>query len=463
MGECVCKKMTRRHFDVTEGPLMKKAILYTIPIILTGILQLLFNAADLMVVGTKAEFYVGAVGATSSVTGLLVNFFMGLGGGVSVAVSQALGAKDYDRVRRTVHSAIPLAVICGILITVGGMFYTEPMLGFMDTPAEIIDYSEKYMKIIFLGMVPNLVFNFGAAVLRASGDTRTPLYALTGAGIFNVLLNLLMVLGFGLDVDGVAIATVVSHTVSAFIVLYSLVKRNDSCHLNLKEMCLDKRQVLAIMRIGIPAGMQSALYAIANILIQSSVNSFGESSVSGASAAMNIENFVYIIINAFFHTALNFTGQNYGAKRLDRVNKVYGTTAALCAIAGIFSGVLVYVFAEPLLSLYGISRPEAIEFAKVRMLYLGVPYFLCGIADVTTGSLRGLGQSILPMITCVLCICVFRVAWIKTVFAYYHDPIILYIAYPISWILVLIVNFPILQIEKRRLAKKLAQDQLSEA
>lgn len=425
--------MARHDFDVTEGPLLKKTILFTIPIILTSILQLLFNAADLMVVGTVNEIYVGAVGATGSVTMLIVNLFIGLSGGIGVVVAQQLGARDYKGVNKTVHTAIPLAVISGAILTVTGFFYTAPMLKLMGTPEEIIGYSEVYMKIYYCGMIPNLIYNFGASILRASGDTKGPLYYLTIAGVVNVILNFIFVKGFNMNVDGVAIATILSQTVSATLVMLSLTKRIDAIRFNLRDIKIDKESLISILKIGVPAGLQSCMYSIANIIIQSSVNSFGSICVTGNSASQNIEGFAYVVINSFYQSAMTFTGQNMGAKKYNRINRVLLVNILCTIISGAFIGVVFNLFLPQMLSLYSVTDADAVAFAQTRMLFITLPYFLCGMLDVTTGVMRGIGSSLVPMIISVLGVCGLRLVWIYTVFAHFHTPEWLFSIYPVSW------------------------------
>lgn len=425
--------MAKQEFNVTEGPLLKKTILFAIPIILTSILQLLFNAADLMVVGTVDEKYVGAVGTTGAVTLLLVNLFIGLSGGAGVVVAQKLGARDQQGVHKTVHTAIPVSVICGLILTVLGYFYTEPMLKLMGTPDEIIEFAAIYMKIYFCGMIPNLVYNFGASILRAAGDTKGPLYYLTIAGVVNVILNLIFVKVFGMNVDGVALATIISQTVSAVLVLLSLTRRIDGIRFDFKDIRIDFESLKNIIRIGLPAGLQSCMYNIANIIIQTSVNSFGAIAVTGNSAAINIEGFAFVVLNAFFQSAMTFAGQNMGARKYSRLNKVFAINVFCAFVGGLAVGILFNVFLKPLLSLYSVTDPIAVEFAQTRMFFITFMYFLCGMNDVTTGILRGIGSSFVPMIICVVGVCGLRLAWIYTVFAQHHTPETLFVIYPISW------------------------------
>lgn len=445
--------MARQHFDVTQGPLLKKTLLYTIPIILTSILQLLFNAADLIVVGSVSETYVAAVGATGSITNLVVNLFIGLGSGISVVTAQSIGARDYKATQSTVHTAIPLAILGGAFLTAVGIFIATPMLKAMGTPDDVIGYSALYMKLYFCGMIPNLIYNFGAAILRATGDTKGPLYYLTIAGIINVVLNLIFVKVFDMTVDGVAIATVISQSVSAVLVLNALIKRVDACRLDLKSLRIDKNALGQILKIGVPAGLQSSLYSIANVMIQTAINSFGSAAMAGNAAAGNAEGFGYVAINSFYHTALNFTGQNIGAKKYDRIKKVYAINLACVLGAGAIVAFLYGMFGKNFIALYNVTDSVGVSFGMTRLMFVAMPYFLCGIVDVTTGVVRGMGSSILPMLNSVIGICGVRLLWVFTVFKALHTPEILFVAYPISWGVTFVSGFIICLIVYRRTKK----------
>ncbi len=424
--------------EMCEGRLFKKIILYTVPIILTGVLQLLFNAADLVVVGRFGEngnLSVAAVGATGALINLIVNLFIGLSVGAGVCVAHALGARRDDDVHKVIHTAIPTALICGIFITVVGVCFSRSFLQMMGTPENVVDLSAVYMKIYFGGVISTVVYNYGAAILRAAGDTKSPLYYLTGAGIINVILNIVFVAALKMDVAGVALATVISQTIAAVLVIMNLCRRGDCCRLDLHRMKIYGRQLRRIIFIGLPAGLQGALFSISNVIIQSSVNSFGDVVLSGNSAAQSIEGFVWTTMNSFSQTSLNFTGQNYGAGKYKRIGRI----AALCLVsvsaAGLIFGNLAYLFGRQLLSIYIPDSPESIEYGLIRIMYICAPYFLCGIMDVVTGVIRGMGSSITPMIITVLGVCGMRIGWIYTIFQIpkYHTLESLYISYPISW------------------------------
>lgn len=425
--------------DIRNGPVLKNIIIYTIPIILTGILQLLFNAADLIVVGFfSGSDSVAAVGATASLTNLIVNLFIGLSVGAGVIVAQCLGAGDSQAASQTVHTAIPVAFIGGAILSVIGVAFSKTFLELMGTPAgKLMSLSSVYMKIYFSGMIFSMLYNFGSAVLRAAGDTKSPLIFLSISGVLNVILNVIFVAAFNMDVAGVALATIISEGVSAVLVLIALSKRNDSCRLDFKKMKIKKTALVRIIKIGIPAGLQNSLFAISNVLIQSSINSFGTAHISGSAAASSLEGFCYVAMNSFQQTSLNFCGQNYGAGDLKRVKKVNNTCLLTVSAVGLFTGCLIYFFGRPLLGIYIHDSASAINFGMERMKYILIPYFLCGIMDVVTGSMRGIGSSVIPMVITIVGVCVMRIVWIYTVFSMpqYHSFAGLMISYPISWLL----------------------------
>ncbi len=420
-----------------EGPLLKNVILYTLPIIFTGILQLLFNAADLVVVGRfRGSVCVAAVGSTGALINLIINLFIGLSVGAGVAVAQAKGAGDAKRVSEAVHTSVLASVISGAILTVIGVTCAGWLLELMKTPDDILPLSTKYMRIYFVGILSSMVYNFGAAILRALGDTRGPLLFLTAAGAANVILNLFFVIALGMDVDGVAWATVISQTMAAVLVVLSLTRRGDEARLYLKRLRIHREALVKMLKIGLPAGFQSVMFNISNVIIQSSINSFNSVAISsGNSAAGNIEGFVYVLMNAFLQTALNFSGQNVGAGREKRVSKILGCCLACVSAFGITLGVLGYIFGRPLLSIYITDSPEAIEYGMIRLSLICLPYFLCGIMDVATGALRGMGSSFVPMVITIAGVCVFRIVWIYTVFAIpeFHTLQVLYLSYIISW------------------------------
>lgn len=443
----------RKNVDMVNGPLFKNIWIYTVPVILTGILQLLFNAADLVVVGRYCgSVCVAAVGATGAIINLVVNLFIGLSVGVGVTVATALGAKNDEKVHQAIHTAMPVGLIGGVVLGILGLFITYPLLRMMDTPDDVIDLSATYMKIYFCGMPGSLLYNYGSAVLRADGDTRRPLTYLTIAGVVNVILNLFFVIVVGYDVAGVALATIISQLVSAVLVLLALTRRNDACRFEPGKMHIVKEPLANIVRIGLPAGIQGSMFSISNVIIQSSVNSFGSVIMAGNAAAANIEGFVWQSMNSFNQAALNFTGQNCGAGRLDQVPKIRKYCLLDVIIIGEGLGIPVYLAAPKLLSIYITDSPESIKYGIIRMGFLCLIYALNGLHDVSTGILRGLGASFVPMVVTVFGICVFRIVWIFTIFRIpqFHTLEMLYITYPISWV----ITFAMLTVCYRSIMKK---------
>ena len=417
-----------------EGPLFSSIILYTIPIILTGVLQLLFNAADLVVVGRFCgSISVAAVGATTYITNLMVNFFVGLSVGAGVSVAHAIGRRDEAAVHRIVHTTVPMALLSGAVLTVVGVTWSETFLRWMDTPASVLPLSTTYMRICFGGVTFTMIYNFCAAILRAAGDTRSPLIFLTFSGVLNVLMNLVFVCVLDLNVAGVALATTLSQGVSAALVGIALMRRTDSCRLELKKLRFYPEEIRKIVRIGLPAGTQSALFSVSNVLVQSSVNSFGEVFVSGNAAAANIEGFLFTSLNAFHQTAVNFVGQNAGAGQYDRVKKTVWISLSSVAAAGILFSSLACIFGRQLLGIYLTDSPEAVVHGMLRFYRVSSLYFICGMMDVSTGALRGLGASTVPMVISMLGACGLRILWIATVFPHWRTPEGLFLCYPISW------------------------------
>ncbi|HIS60466.1 MAG TPA: MATE family efflux transporter [Candidatus Faecousia faecipullorum] len=421
-----------------EGNLFSGIVNFTVPIILTSLLQLLFNAADLVVVGQFCgSMSVAAVGATGALTNLMVNFFIGLSIGTGVAVAHGIGSREDREVHCIVHTALPLSLVSGLVLTVLGVAFSRTFLHWMGTPDTVLALSAVYMEIYFGGVTFTMIYNFSAAILRAAGDTKSPLLFLFIAGVVNVVLNVFFVLVCQMNVAGVALATTISQAISAVLVTMALMRRNDACKLDLKKLHFYKPQLRKMIRIGLPAGIQSSLFSISNVLIQSSINSFGDVLMSGNAAASNIEGFVYVCLNAFHQTAVNFIGQNAGARQHKRVYRILWICLACVTVVGIVTGSLAYVLGPKLLSIYITDSPEAIAYGLTRMAFICLPYFLCGLMDVSTGALRGIGASLTPMLISVLGVCGFRVLWIYTIFQMpaYHTPQCLYISYAVSWIL----------------------------
>ena len=448
--------MQKNQRAMLEGPLLKNIIFYTIPIILTSWLQLLFNAADLVVVGQfDGSNSLAAVGATGAITNLIVNLFIGLSVGAGVCVAHGLGSNDEEVVHRTVHTAIPAAIVSGVFLTVVGVFLSGLFLTWMGTPENILPLSTVYMQIYFGGMTFNMVYNFAASILRAAGDTQSPLKFLAISGVINVVLNLFFVVVLHMGVAGVALATTISQAVSAVLVVITLMRRTDACRLELKKMRFYKPQLMKMIRIGLPAGIQGSLFSISNVMIQSSINSFGDIVMSGNAASQNIEGFVFTAMNAFHQTAVNFTGQNVGARQYDRVKRILWTCLGCVAVTGFALGMVLYGFGPQLLKIYITDSQEALGYGLIRMRYICLGYFLCGLMDVSTGALRGMGASVEPMIISVLGVCGIRLLWIATIFQIpqFHTTGCLYTSYAVSWTVTFAAQFAAFWIVYKRHTK----------
>ena len=453
--------MKKSNQNMLQGPLLSSIISYTVPIILTSILQLLFNAADLVVVGRfRGSLSVAAVSSTTSLISLIINLFVGLSVGAGVCVAHAVGGQEDKTLHRTVHTALPLALVGGAVVTLVGVLFSEQFLIWMGTPANVLPLSALYMKIYFSGMIFTMVYNFCASILRALGDTKSPLIFLAISGVINVGFNVLFVTAFGMNVEGVAIATVISQAISAVLVVIALMRRRDTSRLMLKKIRFYKAPLLKMLRIGLPAGIQGSLFSISNVTIQSSINSFGDVVMSGNGASASIEGFIYVSLNAFQQTAVNFVGQNAGAHQYKRIKKILGLCLICSVVVSASLGIASYLFGEQLLSIYITDSREAIVYGLTRLSYVAVPYFLCALMDVTTGALRGLGASITPMLISVLGVCGIRVAWVYTIFQVpqYHTPQSLYISYPVSWTVTFIIQLLCFIIIYK---KRIKQDQLA--
>ena len=421
------------RMDMTEGPLTTKIIKFTIPVMLTGILQLLFNTADVIVVGRfTGKTALAAVGSTGSLINLLVSLFIGLSIGTNVLVARYQGAKDDKAVSETVHTSIALGIVGGLILLIIGVVATRPLLEMMATPEDVIDQSTLYMRILFFGMPLNLILNFGAAILRAIGDTKRPLYYLTIAGVINLFLNIFLVTVFSLGVAGVAIATVISEGVSCILILLCLKHETGAIGLYFNRIKINPSKCIDIMKIGLPAGLQGCIFSISNVLIQSSVNSFGSTVMAGNTAASNIEGFVYVSMNSLHQTCISFTSQNFGAGKFKRIKKVLINCLVIVAITGLVLGNSAYFFGKYLLSAYN-NEAEVISYGLIRLSIISTMYFLCGLMDVMVGAMRGIGYSILPMIVSLVGACGLRIVWIYTVFVKFRTLDILFISYPVTW------------------------------
>ena len=440
--------------DMCSGPILSKVLVYAFPLMLSGILQLLFNAADVIVVGRFAGSQsLAAVGSTSALINLLVNVFIGLSVGVNVLVAQYYGAKKEDDVNETVHTAVAISLVSGVFLVFVGFLLSRPLLELMGTPADVIDKSTIYMKFYFAGMPVIMLYNFGSAVLRAVGDTRRPLYYLTIAGVVNVLLNVFFVTQLNMDVAGVALATVLAQVISAGLVVRALMQSEGCLKLELKKLRIDKSKLKRIVRVGLPAGMQGAIFSISNVLIQSSVNSFGSIAMAGNTTAQNIEGFIYTAMNAVYQTNLSFTSQNYGGRKFSRLNRITLTCVGVVTVVGLVLGLSCYGAGEFLVGIYS-SDPEVVQYGLTRLSVFGMTYFICGIMDTMVGAIRGLGYSILPMCVSLTGACAFRIVWIYTIFQWNRTLMTLYLSYPASWIVTTIAHAVCFIIIRKKLPKE---------
>lgn len=427
---------------MVNGPLLGKILLFSFPLMLSSILQLLFNAADIIVVGRWAgDNSLAAVGSNTSLINLMVNLFVGLSVGTNVLAARFFGAKKEKELSETVHTAIMLSLVSGAGLAVIGLLFAEPILRLMDTPDNVLRLAALYLKIYFLGMPALMIYNFGSAVLRAKGDTQRPLIYLTAAGIINVCLNLLFVIKFRMDVAGVGAATAISQFISAGLIIRCLLKEEDGFRLQLKKLKIHKNRLIAIMQIGLPAGFQGMLFSLSNVVIQSAINGFGDIVMAGSAAAANIECFVYFGMNAFYQAAISFTSQNVGAGKYERVKSIMIQTVFLSAATGIILGGAAYIFGPFLLGIYS-TNAAVIAQGMIRIAFISLPYALCGIMDTLVGILRGLGYSIAPMLVSLMGACVSRIVWIATLFQMpmFHKVEFIYVSYPVTWTITALVH-----------------------
>lgn len=430
------------EIDMCNGPITGKMLRFALPLMLSSMLQLLFNAADIITVGKfGSEHSLAAVGSNTALINLLTNLFIGLSIGANVLVARFYGAKNGEELNETVHTAMLLSLISGLILTATGVIFARYFLIWMKTPAEILNLATTYLKIYFLGMPAMMIYNFGSAILRAIGDTKRPLYFLAAAGVINIILNILLVVVFRLDVKGVGIATVISQTVSAILIIRCLAKSNGDIKLELKKLRFSRGKIGAILRIGLPAGLQGSIFSLSNVVIQSSVNLFGPVVVKGNSAAQNLEGFVYFSMNAFHHATLSFTSQNMGAKKYDRLGKILKNGLCLAILFGAGFGGTVILFGRNLLSIYT-NDGAAISAGMTRLYIITGTYTLCGIMDVMVGAIRGIGYTVLPTIVSLIGACALRLVWLATVFRIpkFHTINTVYLSYPITWLVTIIAH-----------------------
>ena len=443
-----------RTGDLTSGPMLQKIILFSLPLAASSILQLLFNAADVVVVGRFAgSTALAAVGSNGALINLLVNLFVGLSLGANVVAARCFGAKDDEGVRNTVQTSVTLGLVSGFLLAVVGFFAARVLLELMSCPEDVIGLSTLYLKIYFIGMPMTMLYNFSSALLRAVGDTKRPLYCLAAAGLINVVLNLVFVIGFSMSVAGVALATIISQTVSACMVTRMLMKEEGALHLDLHHLGFHMGALKQILLIGLPAGLQSTVFSLSNVVIQSAINSFGSTVVAGSSASANLEGFVYTAMNAFSQAAVTFTSQNMGARKYQNLNRVV-LNCLLCAIVtGVVLGGGAVLAGTQLLHFYS-SDAAVIAAGYERLRVICGTYLLCGIMDTLASSLRGLGYSVLPMVVSLVGSCLLRLVWIATIFQLNRTPFMLYISYPISWVLTAAVHLACLLVVRHKMRQR---------
>lgn len=436
---------------MTSGPFFKKILIFSFPLMLTGVLQLIYNAADVMVVGRFAgPESLAAVGSTSSLINLILNLFIGLSTGAGVMTARHIGAASGEKIHNNVHTAMAASVISGFTVGIIGFAFSERLLILMGTPEDVLPLSSLYLKIYFLGAPGSLIYNFGASIVRATGDTKRPLYILASTGLINVMLNLVLVVGFHFDVAGVAIATITAQYISAVLIVIRLTKFENACRLNLKKVRIHITELKEIIKIGLPAGFQSSLFSFSNVLIQSTINTFGSVAMAGNTAAQNADAFIYTASNAVAQTAMTFTSQNIGAKKHENIRKVYFICLAFSFTMSAILGGIALLFPEVIIGIFT-TEPEVIEIGKQRLFILMSTYFICSIMDVTGCQIRGMGKSVEPMIITLLGACGIRVLWLYTGFPLNPALWNLYLSYPISWLITFVALFVCFLVFEKRL------------
>ncbi len=452
----------KKKVDMTEGPFLKKMIFFAIPLIFTGLLQSLYNAADLIVIGQfRGDVAVAAVGSTGSLTNLIVGLFMGLSVGAGVLVAHYIGAKEFDEVKKVVHTSVIVAAVLGVAVAIAGFFLSGTLLKLMDTPDEVLPGATLYLKIICLGFPASMIYNYIAAMLRSAGDSTRPLIFLSISGILNVVLNIIFIVAFGMDVEGVAIATIASQYLSAIMAVVYICKTSGPLKLYFSALRINWVKVKRMLYIGVPSGIQSSLFSLSNVLIQSSINGFGEDVVAGSAASSNIEAFVYIAMNSVYHVALTFIGQNVGARKYKNIRRLTVYSTLIVVALGLTTGAIGVLFRYPLMRLY-VSSDAALDAAMTRFMIIVPTYFLCGCMEVFCGGLRALDRSVTAMIVSLCGACGLRIVWILTIFQFWHTPESIYLSYPVSWILTAGFHLLFMILAARKLIKKSKQEKAAE-
>ncbi len=445
---------SRYSLDMTCGPFFKKIMIFAVPLILTGILQLAYNTADIVVVGRfVGKEALAAVGSTGSLVNLFVNIFLGLSMGSGVMVARHIGARDDKRVSDCVHTAMLLSLFCGVLIGIIGFFLSGEMLKLMQVPDDVLDLATLYLKVYFLGSPGLLTYNFGASVVRATGDTKRPLVILALSGAVNVILNVVLIVAFKFGVEGVAIATIISQYLSAIMIVAYLFVINNSCRLNVKKFRIEKNELKQILRLGLPAGIQSSLFSISNVIIQSSVNSFGSVAMAGIAAGSNYDSYIFTGTNAVSQTAMTFTSQNIGARKLENIGRIYRHCLVFASTIGIFLGFIGLIFSEQIVAFFS-DDAGVIQIGAERMR-LVMPFFVfCSLMDVTASEIRGMGKSVEPMLVSLIGACGIRILWVFFILPLDRTLINLYWSYPVSWTVTFFAQFIMFFILKNRIIKK---------
>ena len=440
---------------MVNGSIMDKMISFALPLMLSGILQLLFNAVDIIVVGRfSGSQSLAAVGSTSSLINMLTNLFIGISLGANVLAARFYAAGKHKEMSETVHTAIATAFVSGVIMIFAGILLSRPALELMDTPSDVIELSTLYIRIYFLGMPFFMLYNYGAAILRAVGDTKRPLIFLVISGVVNACLNMLLVIVFHLDVAGVAIATVISQVISCVLVIGCLYKTDAVYRLRFKKLRINRKYLVQIFRIGIPAGLQSTLISFSNVLLQSSVNSFGSIAMAGYTAANNILSFLYMAANAVTQACMSFTSQNFGARKPKRMDRVIIDGMILQFIICLILGTLAYVFGSQISSIYT-DNSDVIKCSVEILALTTIPYFLCGIMDAWPGIIRGMGRSTVPMILCIIGTVGVRILWIFFFFPHHRTLRYLFISYPVSWIATIIMQLAYFFIIRKEIHREL--------
>ena len=430
----------KKNVNMTEGPFLKKIIVFVVPLMLTGLLQCFYNAADLAVIGRfRGELALAAVGSTGALTNLIVGLFMGLSAGVGVVVAYYMGAQRYKTVSRVVHNSILIAAILGVFVMGIGMVLAPVLLRWMDTPETVLEGAVLYIRIIFCGVPASMMYNYCASMLRSTGDTKRPLIFLSISGIVNVLLNLLLVAVFGMGVEGVAIATITSQYLSAVMILVYLAKNDGVLKFSFRKLHLNKLIIKKILAIGIPSGIQASLFSLSNVMIQSSINYFGDVVMAGNAAGGNLEGFVYIAMNSMYQAALTFVGQNVGAKKYKNIKRITLYCVICATVIGVTVGGIILLFGEFFVGIYA-SEPDVIAAGLTRNWSILPFYWMCGIMEVLCGSIRGMGKSMTTMVISLIGACALRVVWCQTLAVWFRDVRVVYMCWPVSWVIVIAAN-----------------------